>query len=111
MLLLVSEICQLTSLSSEKYENIMDGFKMQNNEFWRHYLRLIDVLSSRVISIAEHVLILNKIQVEEPVSAFNTLFWIDINGDTVSNHNGTLSADHFLDLRSIPRVLYSINQF
>ena len=29
----------------------------------------------------------------------------------VSNHNGTLSADHILDLKSIPRVLYSTNQF
>ena len=60
----------MTSLS-EKYENIMDGFKMQNNEFWRHY---------RVISIAEHILILNTIQVEETVSASNTIFGIDING-------------------------------
>ena len=23
--------------SLRKYENIMGGFKMQNNEFWRHY--------------------------------------------------------------------------
>ena len=58
----------------------MNGFKMQNNEFWRHYMRFIDVLNSKVISIAEHVLILNKIQVEEKVSAFNTIFGIDING-------------------------------
>ena len=29
----------------------------------------------------------------------------------VSNHNGMLSTDHFLDLKSIPRVLYSTNQF
>ena len=53
---------------------------MQNNEFWRHYWRFIDVLSSKVISIAEDVLILNKLQVEENVSAFNTIFGIDING-------------------------------
>ena len=53
---------------------------MQNNEFWRHYWRFIDVLSSKVISIAEIVLTLNKIQVEENVSAFNTIFGIDING-------------------------------
>ena len=58
----------------------MDGFKIQNNEFCRHYWRFIDVLSSKVISIAENVLILNKIQVEENVSAFNTIFVIDING-------------------------------
>ena len=30
--------------------------------------------------IAENVLILNKIQVEENVSAFNIIFGIDING-------------------------------
>ena len=42
--------------------------------------RFVDVLSSKVISIAENVLILNKIQVEENVSAFNTIFGIDING-------------------------------
>ena len=65
-------ICILTSLSSEKYEHNMDG----NNEFWRHYCRLIDVLNSKVISIAENVLILNKIQVEENVSAFNTIVLI-----------------------------------
>ena len=53
---------------------------MQNNELRQHYWRFIDVLRSRVISIAEHVLILNKIQVEETVSAFNTIFGIDING-------------------------------
>ena len=41
---------------------------------------IIDVLSSRVISIAEHILILNTIQVEETVSASNTIFGIDING-------------------------------
>ena len=29
----------------------------------------------------------------------------------VSVHNGTLLADHFLDPHSIPRVLYSTNQF
>ena len=29
----------------------------------------------------------------------------------VSNHNGTLSVDHFLDLKSIQRILYSTNQF
>ena len=29
----------------------------------------------------------------------------------VSNHNGMLSTDHFLDLKPIPRVLYSTNQF
>ena len=29
----------------------------------------------------------------------------------VSNHNVTLLADHFLDPQSIPRVLYSTNQF
>ena len=29
----------------------------------------------------------------------------------VSNQNGMLSTDHFLDLKSIPRVLYSTNQF
>ena len=29
----------------------------------------------------------------------------------VSNHNGMLSTDHFLDLKSIPRVLYLTNQF
>ena len=54
---------------------------MQNSEFWRHYWHFIDVLSSKVISVAENVLILNKIQVEENVSAFNTIFGIDINGD------------------------------
>ena len=47
---------------------------MENNEFWRHFWRFIDVLSSKVISIAENVLILNKIQVEENVSVFNTIF-------------------------------------
>ena len=67
--------CQLTSLS-EKYKNIMDGFKMQNNEFWRHYF--IDVLSSRVIIFAEHIFIMKTIQVEETVSASNTIFWINI---------------------------------
>ena len=30
---------------------------------------------------------------------------------TVSNHNGALLADHFLDPQSIPRVFYSKNQF
>ena len=45
---------------------------MQNNEFWRHYWRFIDVLSSKAISIAENVLILNKIQVKEIFSIFNT---------------------------------------
>ena len=29
----------------------------------------------------------------------------------VSNHNGTLLADHFMVLQFIPRVLYSRNQF
>ena len=29
----------------------------------------------------------------------------------VSNHNGMLSTDHFFDLKSIPRVLHSTNQF
>ena len=58
----------------------MDGFKIQNNECLRHYLRFIDVLNSKVISIAEHVLRLNKIQLEENVSAFNTIFEIDIKG-------------------------------
>ena len=53
---------------------------MQNNEFWCHYWCFIDVLSSKVISIAEIVLILNTIQVEENVSAFNTIFGINING-------------------------------
>ena len=53
---------------------------MQINEFLCHYWRFIDVLSSLVISIAENVLILNKIQVEENVSAFNTILGIDING-------------------------------
>ena len=77
LLSLYPKVCQLTCLS-EKYENIMDGFKMQNNEFWRHYRRLIDVLSSRVISFAEHIFILNTIQVEETVSASNTIFWIYI---------------------------------
>ena len=77
----------------------MNGFIMQNNEFWRHYWRFIDVLNIKVISIAEHVLILNKIQVEENVSAFNTIFGIDIKALNVSNHNGTLSAYHFLDLK------------
>ena len=51
---------------------------MHNNEFWRHYWRFfIDVLSSKDISIVENVLILNKIQVEENVFAFNTIFGID----------------------------------
>ena len=85
----------MTSLSSENYENIMDGFKMQNNEFWRHNWRFIDVLRTSVISFSEHELILNKIQVEETVTAFKTIFGIDINGVNVSNRNGTLSADHF----------------
>ena len=65
------KICQSTGLSSDNYENIMDGFKMQNNELWRHYWRFIEVL---FIRIAEHVHILNKIQVEENVSVFNTIF-------------------------------------
>ena len=30
---------------------------------------------------------------------------------TVLNQNGTLPADHFVDLKAIPRVLYSTNQF
>ena len=64
ILYLYPKVCQFTSLS-EKYENIMDGFKMQNNEFWRHYSCFIDVLSSRVIIFAEHIFILNTIQVEE----------------------------------------------
>ena len=51
---------------------------MQNNEFWRHYGRFIDVLSSRVTIFAEHIFILNTIQLEETVSASNTIFWIDI---------------------------------
>ena len=29
----------------------------------------------------------------------------------VSNHNGTLRVDNLLDLKSIPRDLYSTNQF
>ena len=44
---------------------------------------IIDVLSSRVISTAEHnkiILILNTMKVEETVSASNTIFGIDING-------------------------------
>ena len=53
---------------------------MQNNELWCHFLHFIDVLSSDVISIEENVLILNKIQVEENVSAFKTIFVIIING-------------------------------
>ena len=53
---------------------------MQNNDFWQHYWRFIDVLSTKVISIAENVRIFNTIQVEENVSAFSTIFWIDING-------------------------------
>ena len=70
----------MTSLTSENYENIMDGFTMQNNEFWRHCCHFIDVLSSKVVSIAENVLELNKVKVEENVSAFNTMFGIDIDG-------------------------------
>ena len=53
---------------------------MQDNEFWRHFWRCFDVISSKVISIAENVFILNKIQMEENVSAFNTIFGIDVNG-------------------------------
>ena len=51
---------------------------MQNNEFWRHYWRFVDILSSRVKSFAGHIFILNAIQVEETVSASNTIFCIDI---------------------------------
>ena len=44
---------------------------------------IIDVLltffkMSRVIIFAEHIFILNTIQVEETVSASNTIFWIGI---------------------------------
>ena len=86
---------------------------MQNNKFWRHYCRFIDVLSSRVISIAEHILILNTIQVEKNnclslLTQYSGFILMSLN---VSNHNGMLSTDHFLDLKSIPRVLYSTNQF
>ena len=72
---LYPRMCQLTSLSSKKYKNIMNGFKTQDNEFWRHYLRF-----NKVISTAENVLILNIIQVEGNASAFNTIFGIDIDG-------------------------------
>ena len=77
ILYLYPKVCQLTSLS-ERYEHIMDGFKMQNNEFWRNVLRFFDVLSSRFIFFAENIFILNTIQVEETVSASNTIFWIYI---------------------------------
>ena len=40
ILYLYPKVCQLTSLS-EKYENIMDGLKMQNNE---NFGNIIDVL-------------------------------------------------------------------
>ena len=53
---------------------------MQNSEFWRQYLRFIDVLYSKVISIAKNALMFKKIQVEENISAFNTIFGINING-------------------------------
>ena len=53
---------------------------MQKNEFWQHYCHCIDVLSSKVVSIAENVIELDKVQVEENVSAFNTMFGIDIDG-------------------------------
>ena len=68
---------QLTSLPSEKYKNIMDGFKTQNNELWRYYWRFNKVISK---CPEENVLILNIIQVEKNVSAFNTIFGIDIDG-------------------------------
>ena len=35
---------------------------------------------NKVISTAENVIILNTIQVEQNVSAFNTIFGIDIDG-------------------------------
>ena len=44
------------------------------------------MLSSRVISIAEHILILNTIRVEETVPASNTIIGIDIRN---------VSTDHF----------------
>ena len=50
---------------------------------------------------------------EQNFAAFNAIFCIEVNDVifNVSNHNGTLLADHFMVLQFIPRVLYSINQF
>ena len=56
----------------------MDGFKMQNYEFWCHYWRFIDVLSSKVLQ--KMSFIVNKIQVEENSYALSTIFVIIING-------------------------------
>ena len=44
---------------------------------------IIDVLSSRVICFAENIFIMNTIQVEETVSASNTIFWIAIHVNRV----------------------------
>ena len=63
--------------------------------------------------IVENVLILNKTSSRIHVyhvliRRYSALTLMTVH---VSVHNGTLLADHFLDPHSIPRVLYSTNQF
>ena len=73
---------QMTSLPSEKYKNIVDGLKLALNRRLLNFGAIIGVYwrFNTVISTAENVLILNIIQVEENVSAFNAIFGIDIDG-------------------------------
>ena len=63
--------------------------------------------------LVENILILNKFQAEKNFATINTIRYsvLTLMTFNVSNHNGTLLADHFLDPQSIPRVLYSTNQF
>ena len=52
---------------------------MQNYEFLRHFLRFIDVNSSKVMFIVENVLILKKPQGELNFATFNAIFGIYVN--------------------------------
>ena len=55
--------------------------------------------------------ILNRTQGEKNFATLNAIFGIDVNDIKCLNHNGTLLADHYLDPQSIPRVMYSKDQF
>ena len=52
---------------------------------------------------------LNKSPVEQNFTAFNAI--LTLLTFNVSNHNGTILADHFMAPQSFPSALYLTNQF
>ena len=57
----------------------MDGYEKQNNQFWRHFLRFIDVYNFIVMIIVENVLILNKPKAEYNVITLTRYLGNDVN--------------------------------